>query len=159
MIAGLALLGLTSTGAVAQVPRINGGPGILLAGSCDRTALPENARKFLDSHFKNDPVSSCMHDYASALYEVKLSDGVEIEFGNDGKVVEIEAPDNKCLSQEVVKEVVNDRTYRRLEKDGVAGNVESIDFAKGRVVEVELAISGPDTYVFDLDGNLIVIED
>lgn len=38
-------------------------------------------------------------------------------------------------------------------------NVEGIEYSRGRVVEIDLAVKGPDTVVFDLDGNFLVIED
>ena len=49
--------------------------------------------------------------------------------------------------------------FNRLVKDGYVNNVESIEFRKGRAVEVEIGIEGPDTYIFDLNGTLIAIED
>lgn len=37
--------------------------------------------------------------------------------------------------------------------------VESVEFNRGKVYEVELNIPGPDTYVFDLNGVFLAIED
>lgn len=51
------------------------------------------------------------------------------------------------------------KAYGRLEKDGLAGMVETIELNRGKVYEVDLNIAGPDTYVFDVDGVFLVIED
>ncbi len=134
-------------------------PGILLSGSCDTSALPKTATDFLDKHFRGVKVKKCTHDYADATYKVKLSNGVEVEFGNDGKVVEIEAADKGRLSEAVIKEVVPSKTYKYIKSNKMIANVEGIEYSRGRVVEIDLAVKGPDTVVFDLDGNFLVIED
>lgn len=145
--------------ATAQPRYINTNPGILLSGSCDVSALPEAATAFLTKHFKGVAVKKCTHEFAEAIYKVKLVNGVEIEFGNDGKVVEIESAKRQCLSEALVKEVVPAKTYKYLKDNKVADDVESIEYSRGRVVEIDLAIKGPDTMIFDIDGNFLVITD
>lgn len=90
---------------------------------------------------------------------MELANGVDIDFNTKGDVLEIDAPDNAYLAPSVVKELLHRGAYGRLVKDGLADNVESIEFRKGKAVEVEVDIQGPDTYIFDLDGNFIAIED
>lgn len=137
-----------------------GGPGIAMAGSQNYSALPKEARNFIEKHFKGQKVTKCEQYFAKNKYEVELSNGIDIEFDNKGKVIEIDAPDNQCLSPQVVKSVLHGSAYKRLERDGMLGNVESVEFDKrGKLVEVDLSIQGPDTYVFDIDGNFIAISD
>lgn len=143
----------------AQSPALNGGPGIVMSGSMDVDNLPMKAKKFLRKHFNADRIVKCEREYAESRYEVDLRSGVDIEFSNDGDVVEIDAPDRASLPREAVKEVVGHKIFTRLEKDGYADSVESVDFSKGRVVEIEVMKASPDTYVFDLDGNFVVFED
>ena len=64
------------------------------------------------------------------------------------------------LSSEVVKDVLPGKSFRRLNDAGLASSVESIEFnRRGKAIEVELAINDPDTYIFDLSGNFLAIQD
>lgn len=161
--AAVALMMLAAAGAGTDVMaqnQYNGGPGIVMAGSQNYSALPKDAQKFIEKHFKDVQVAKCEQYFAKHKYEVELANGVDIEFDNKGKVIEIDAPDNHCLAPSVVKETVHGGTYRRLEKDGLINNVEKVEYDKrGRVVEIELSIPDPDTYIFDISGNFIGIED
>ena len=102
----------------------------------------------------------CETFFSRGENDVELSNGIDIEFNKEGRVIEIEAPDNTYLSTAVVRDLLHAGAYRRLEKDGVAGRVESIDFDKrGRTVKIEVDIQEPDVYVFDIGGNFIAITD
>lgn len=137
-----------------------GGPGIVMAGSQQYSSLPEAARQFIEKHFKGEKATKCEQYFAKRKYEVELSNGVDLEFDNQGRLTEIDAPDGKWLSPHVVKGVLHSRSYHRLEKAGLADKVESIEFdKKGLQVEVELDTPGPDTYIFDINGNFIDISD
>ena len=141
-------------------PQINNGmPGIVMAGSQNYNKIPEKARKSVDKHFKGTAVSKCEQYFAKGQYEVELANGVDIDFNRKGEVLEIDAPDNTSLAQSVVEDLLHHGAYNRLVKDGYVNNVESIEFRKGRAVEVESGSGGPDTYIFDLNGTLIAIED
>lgn len=159
-IAAAALIMAGPSASAQGAPQVNNGmPGIVMAGSQNYSKLPEKARKFIEKHFKNATVSKCEQYFAKGTYEVELSDGLDIEFNNKGQVIEIDAPDNAYLNATVVKELLHRGSYDRLAKDGLQDKVESIEFRKGRAVEVEVGIKGPDTYIFDLNGMLIAIED
>lgn len=143
-----------------QQPRYVGGPGIVMAGSQNYSKLPKAARSFIEKHFKGVKVTKCEQYFAKNKYEVELANGIDIEFDNSGKVIEIDAPDNSTLAPTVVKEVIHGNAYKRLAKDGLTKNVESVEYDKrGRVVEIEVSIPEPDVYVFDLNGNFIAISD
>lgn len=160
-LASAAVIMLAGAPVTAQAePQINNGmPGIVMAGSQNYNKIPEKARKFVDKHFKGTAVSKCEQYFAKGQYEVELANGVDIDFNRKGEVLEIDAPDNTSLAQSVVKDLLHHGAYNRLVKDGYANKVESIEFRKGRAVEVEIGIEGPDTYIFDLNGTLIAIED
>lgn len=149
-----------AAGAVAQAPFNSGGnPGIAIAGSQTYTQLPEKAKTFIQKHFKGVDVRTCEKFFAKGKYEVELANGVDLEFNTQGELVEVDAPDNTVLPLSVIKEVMPRKAFERLEKDGYAGMVESIELNRGKVYEVELNIPGPDTYVFDIDGVFLAIED
>lgn len=160
-LAAAAVIGLAGVSATAMAdPQVNNGmPGIVMSGSQNYNKVPEKARKFVDRHFKGVGVSKCEQYFAKGKYEVELANGVDIDFNTKGDVLEIDAPDNAYLAPAVVKELLHRGAYGRLVKDGLADNVESIEFHKGKAVEVEVDIQGPDTYIFDLDGNFVAIED
>lgn len=152
---------MAAAGMSAQTPRrYYGGPGIVMAGSQNYDALPEAAKTFIKKHFGDAKVTKCEQYFAKHKYEVELSGGVDIDFDDNGKVIEIDAPGNQYLPAAVVRDILHDKAYRRLEKDGLSASVEAIEFDKrGRAVEVDVAIPDPDTYVFDIDGNFIAISD
>lgn len=134
-------------------------PGIVLSGSQNAANLPEKAKKFIDKHFKGVSVAKCEQYFAKGKYEVELANGVDIEFNTKGDVIEVDAPDNYYLASAIAKELLHDSAFYRLEKEGLLNKVESIEFKRGRVVEVSVDIPDPDTYVFDINGTFIAIED
>ncbi|MCM1369942.1 MAG: PepSY-like domain-containing protein [Candidatus Amulumruptor caecigallinarius] len=152
-----AMTGLSFYSAAQRV--LGGGPGIAVAGSATEKQLPDAARNFLKKHFKNVGIRTCENFYAKGKYEVELTNGVDLEFNTKGEVVEIDAPGNTTLSTGVVKDLLPRKAYERLTKDGVVTNVESIEFRKGKAYEVELNIQGPDTYIFDIMGTFLALED
>lgn len=157
--ASLALLFGGAT-AVAEVPDLNGSnPGIVMAGSQNYSQLPEKARSFIEKHFKDVGVRTCERYFAKRKYEVELANGVDLEFDTKGNILEVDAPGNTVLPASVVKDVLPSKAYERLSKDGFNGMVEAVEFNRGKVYEVELNIPGPDTYVFDIDGAFLAIED
>lgn len=158
-IAAAMAFGNMSLSAQVPAPQTGGMPGIAVAGSQNYSSLPEKARKFVDKHFKGATVTKCEQYFVKGLYGVELSNGVDLEFNTKGEVMEIDAPDNSYLAASVVKEVLPHRAYRNLEKKGLVDQVESVEFSKGKAVEVELGINGPDTYLYDVDGNLLIIEE
>ncbi|MCM1110448.1 MAG: PepSY-like domain-containing protein [Clostridium sp.] len=153
------IIGMATPSFVAEAQFVGGGPGIAVAGSTDVSQLPSKAKSFIDKHFKGVAVRSCEKYFAKGKYEVELSNGVDLEFNTKGEIVEIDAPDNMVLLSSVVKDFLPKKAYERLEKDGMAGSVESIEFRKGKVYEVDLRIPGPDTYLFTPEGIFIAIED
>lgn len=144
---------------VAEAQYYGGSPGIAMAGSADVSQLPDKAKTFIKKHFKDVGVRTCEKYFAKGKYEVELANGVDLEFNTGGEILEIDAPDNIILANSVIKDILPHKAYTRLEKDGMLNSVESIEFKKGKVYEVELRISDPDTYVFSPEGSFIAIED
>lgn len=154
------LFGMSSAMSAQDRVRINGGPGIVMAGSQNYNNLPKEARTFIEKHFKGENVVKCEEFFAKRKYEVELSNGVDIDFDMKGKVKEIDAPDNMCLPVSVVKALIHGNAFKRLEKDGLSTRVESVEFNKrNKIVEIEFSIPSPDTYIFDINGNFIAISD
>lgn len=163
MLRGFAAALMVATGMYAwaqnQAPMRSVSPGLAMAGSEPLRELPSKARSFIDRHFKGTPVKSCERYFAKGTYEVELRGGLDIEFNTKGEVTEIDAPSRTVLTEAVVKDVLPHKAYDKLAKNGLATSVESIEFNRGKVYEVELAVPEPDTYIFDLDGTFLAIQD
>lgn len=158
--AAISAIAFAAFPAAAQAPaQYDSNPGIVMSGSQNYNKIPQKAKHFIDKHFKGVAVSKCEQYFAKGKYEVELANGVDIEFNTKGDVIEVDAPDNTFLATAVVKDLLHHSAYSRLEKDGLASKVESIEFKKGKAVEVEIGIPDPDTYIFDINGNFIAIED
>ena len=145
-------LGGFSQAAAQNTARYQGGPGIAVSGASNRANnLPAKAKSFLNKHFRGVQVVKCETFFSRGENDVELSNGIDIEFNKEGRVIEIDAPDNTYLPTAVVRDLLHAGAYRR---------VESIDFDKrGRTVEIEVDIEEPDVYVFDIGGNFIAITD
>ncbi len=134
-------------------------PGIAIAGSYDQSKLPKEAHEFIAKYFPGTSIVKCEQYYAKGKVEVELNTSVDIDFDLKGNPIEVEAPDNTALPREVVKKMLHDTAFVRLLADGYADKVESIEINRGRIVEVSVIKSKPDTYVFDINGLFIALED
>ncbi len=54
--------------------------------------LPKAAQKYIDQHFpeSNILIVKQDHDGLSKTYEVKLDNGIELEFDSDGAIVDVD---------------------------------------------------------------------
>lgn len=141
-----------------MVPDSN--PGIVMSGSSSVSDLPQPALKFLNKFYKNVNVSKVEREFAKGLYDVDLADGTDIEFNNDGRVTEIEAPDGKTLAPDLLRHLMSHKAFDNLKKNGRLNSVESIDFTYngGKLIKVETAASQPQEMVFDIYGNIVLVE-
>lgn len=145
-----------------QMPREYGGnPGIAVSGeSSSISDLPQPALKFLSHYYKGVNVTKVKRDYIPNTFDVDLADGTEIEFDAQGKILEIDAPDNAVLKSGLVRDLVGRKMYDKLKSNGQANNVESIDFTyqNGKLIKVETASLASQELIFDLNGNLVIID-
>lgn len=155
----VAAIALTSQPAAAQVPMMDTTPGIVMAGSYDASKLPAEAHKFLSKHFGTAKIVKCEQYFAKGKIEVELNTGVDVEFDMKGNVMEVDAPDGTYLSETLLRDLLHKSAFDRLTREGYAARVESVEFKKGRAVEVNVDRPDPDTYVFDLNGVLLMMED
>ncbi|MDE5812151.1 MAG: PepSY-like domain-containing protein [Muribaculaceae bacterium] len=121
--AALVVAGVST--ATAQVPRINGGVSPVTAASTTTSTLPKKAQKFIDKHFAGVAVASTEVDFPSQDIDVKLANGIEIEFSQKGELKEIET-EQGSLSVDLVKSILPRETYRDLRDKGMQACVEGI---------------------------------
>lgn len=162
---GAALL-LGSATAMAQVvpaEPINEGstPGLVMAGSSSASQLPQPALKFINQYFKGLDISKVEREYAKGTYDVDFVNGLDIEFNNQGKVVEIDAPDGMALAPSVIRALVSHKAYENLKRNGSLKLVNSIDltYNRGKLVKVETVAAMPQEIVMDFNGNIVLVEE
>lgn len=160
IISGIAIVAIlfTVTTLAAQSPT-GGEPGIVMSASNTFSQIPSKAKSFINKHFKGVGVRTCERFFAKGKYEVELSNGIDLEFDNDGNITEIDAAGHTTLPVSVVKDILHHKAFSRLQNNNLADKVESIEFNRNKVCSVELQIPDPDTYLFDVNGVFIAIED
>lgn len=163
LVAAALLLG--SAASMAQVvpaEPINEGstPGLVMAGSASAADLPQPALKFINHYFKGMDISQVKREYTKGAYDVDFANGLEIEFNNQGKVIEIDAPDGMALAPAVVRALVSHKAYENLKRNGSVKLINSIDLSynRGKLVKVETVAAMPQDIVLDLNGNIVLVE-
>lgn len=154
LIAAIALLA-TPSFINAQLPA--GGPGIAVAGSFDPAQLPQSAQKFLRDYYPEQQCAFCQKEYGSGEYELRMTDGTEVTFASDGKVLELDAPRGQILPAKVVKALVPEKSYKHLNDTGYLGMVDEIEFTR-RGVKVSLRTNAPDDITYDVTGEILEID-
>lgn len=156
----LMFLGLPSFSSLAQQPGGNQpyymGVGPVERASVDVAALNKHAKKFIEKYFPGVAVTKCYKEFPSQTVEVELANGVEMEFSKNGKILEIDAPDNASLPVDVVRHIVPRETFRKLHAEGFDTEVESITH-DSYGYKVELNDDVYDEIRFDKDGLFVAI--
>lgn len=159
--AAVAAISFAGLNANAQAPQYGTTPGIVVAASQDVSKLPKKAKKFINKYFDGVSVANCEQNFAKGEYDVTLANGVDIEFNSKGDVKEIDAPDNCYIAPDLSKELLHDSAFAHLESQGLLSKVESIEFKRGRAVEVTVDVPNPapDTYIYSVEGVFIGTDD
>lgn len=115
--------------------------------------LPKEAQKFVTTYYGAEKVSYVKLDkgFFSNKYEVKLLNGVEIEFDNKGNWTEVDAKKGAVPNQIVSSSILN-----HINKSFPNNKIVQIS-REGRNIEVELT-NGLEL-VFSKNGKFIGIED
>lgn len=92
--------------------------------------IPINGIRFIVEYYPDEGIVSMDKEFASNTYDVKLTNGTEIEFNSQGNVIEIDAADNATIPVSVLQAVLPANTFKTLQNDGIASNVESIEVTK-----------------------------
>lgn len=158
LLCGLGMLMMFAGTAFVAEGQINGGVGPAIAGSATQSQLPQSAAKFLEKHYKGVAIRDIEREFAEGTFEVELADGTDIEFGPDGKVISIEAPDNgKALHKAVVKEILPKNAYKQLEKAGEADYVDEIDLERGSTYVIQTRSTKKTKYGYNVSEDTWVM--
>ena len=144
--------------ASAQVPPTGGNPGIVVAGSVNDSAIPQSAKDFMNKYYPGVSISRVEKNYLPAEYDVRLANGVEIEFNAKGRLKSIEAPAGTVLPDNVVKGILPAKSYKHLSDMGFAGYVDEISVDR-RGYEVSLLLENPDEVVYTVTGEFVSFDD
>lgn len=92
--------------------------------------IPIDGIRFIVENYPDEGIVSMDKEFASNTYDVKLTNGTEIEFNSKGNVIEIEAADNMVIPEDVIQAILPVKTFQALKEDGIASHVESIEVTK-----------------------------
>ena len=93
-------LGGFSQAAAQNTARYQGGPGVAVSGASNRANnLPAKAKSFLNKHFRGVQVVKCETFFSRGENDVELSNGIDIEFNKEGRVIEIDHPTTPIFQQ------------------------------------------------------------
>lgn len=133
------LIGNAQNNVVPDKPVYIGGVGPAVSGSASVKMIPIEGIRFIVENYPADGIVSMEKEFASNTYDVKLTDGTEIEFNAKGNVIEIDAADNADIPESVIQAVLPVKAYNKLKNDGIADNIESIEVVKdGYKIDVDV---------------------
>lgn len=89
--------------------------------------IPIDGIRFIVENYPDEGIVSMDKEFDTNTYDVKLTNGTEIEFNSKGNVVEIDAEGDNAIPAEVIKAIVPSTTYQAMQKDGIVSNIESIE--------------------------------
>lgn len=93
--------------------------------------IPIDGIRFIVEYYPDEGIVSMDKEFASNTYDVKLTNGTEIEFNSKGNVIEIDAADDTAIPVSVLQAVLPAGTFKALQNDGIASNIESVEVTKG----------------------------
>ncbi len=112
--------------------------------------LPQTAREFLNAYFPKEEVSYAKTDLEDGDYEVRLENGVKIDFNKLGSWTDIEG------HVPLPKGIVSSNIYNHV----------SQNFKKAKIVKIErnnkgfeIGLNDGRELIFDLNGNFVKIDD
>ncbi len=145
--------------ASAQAPKLPaGGPGIAIAGSVDQSKIPAAVTTTLSKLYPGVAIVKSEIEFAPQVYELDLANGVDIDIAQNGKVVEIDAPEGTVIAAGVLQQVLPAKTVKHLTDKGYIGMVDEIKSRGKRGYEVSLVSDQPDEIIYDINGNVLAIE-
>ena len=112
--------------------------------------LPNEAKAFINKHYAGATIYECEID--DMEYNVELSNGVDLEFNRNGKLVKIEA-DHGVIAQSVLKAILPAKALQHLTSQGLADRVDDVEFRRNSIV-VDINNSNDHEIRFNLDGSL-----
>lgn len=151
-----ALMAAPAVAGAQVIPQ--GGPGIAVAGSVSDSSLPKDAKDFIAKHYADVKVASIEKNFLRTEYDVRLVNGVEIEFDGKGRFESISAPSGTVLAEEVVKGILPHKAYQHLKDNNLAGYVDEID-RDGRGFDVGLMLENPDEATYTIVGDFVEFDD
>ncbi len=114
-----------------------------------KNELPQNAQNFLNQHFESTEISFILQDYDS--YEVKFTNGWEIEFDKQGNWTEVD-----CQTVAIPDAIIPTNILNYVKQNFAQNYIVKISKERNRY-DVEL--NNDLELEFDKNGNFIRIDD
>ncbi len=132
------------------------GVGPAVAEGVDVDKLPERARDFIGRHIRDCEVSYVDKEFDSGIYEVYMTDGIEVDFNARGDFQEIEAPVGYVLTKSLVRELIPAKSYKELIEMDCINNVAAI-IVDSNGYNIDFAGVDLDSALFDMTGKLVAL--
>lgn len=120
----------------------------------ETSQLPQQAITFINAHYQGIGIDDCEID--GGIYEVDMTNGVDIEFNSAGKIMKIDGG-RHLIENSVLKAILPAATYNDLTTRKVIGSVEEVKFTR-HGIKVELRDTAMDEYYYSADGTFIRID-
>jgi hypothetical protein len=119
----------------------------------DPSALPKAAKTFIANYYPGTKIKKCEIDETTQAYEIKLTDGTEIEFNTLGACVDISAPGKKVISSNLAKALLPESASKTLAEKNLLHCVKEIEYS-GQGYKVEVRHKSIDDIYFNTIGQL-----
>lgn len=118
----------------------------------DQAALPKAANEFLAQNFKGNAITTVKKEveHGEKGFEVRLADGTEIEFWNDGKYREVDGHNKPIPTQ-----YIDPKIMEYIAKHYPDKKITHIDYGRK---DVDVELSGNLELEFDSKGNFLKID-
>lgn len=140
-----AMINIQST--MAQV-----GPVVKISET--QLSVPDAVLSFLGTHFPEATMAKVELEVPENYYEIKLSDGYEIDITPEGEWKKIDAPQDTAIPESILAQLIPSTIISHLREKKMLANVEEISHClKSGYYEIDI-FKGQDLW-FDAEGRPI----
>lgn len=139
---------------VPTKPVYVGGVGPAVSGSASVEMIPIDGIRFIVENYPAEGIVSMEKEFASNTYDVKLTNGTELEFNSKGSLIEIEAADNTDIPEAVVQTILPAKAYEALKANDLASHVEAIEVVNNGY-NIDMNLPDDTEYFFSIVEEII----
>ena len=129
------------------------GPGPVVSIDATYESMPDAVKNFLNTYFPTAGTEKIKLKTMQGVYKIDLTNGFEVEITSEGQWLEIEAPGNAVIPQNIVQALLPAESYNTVEQSKAIDRVEELSFRPGRGYKVE--IREIKDFYFDINGNSV----
>ena len=129
---------------------MGGCPGPVVAISEQYDNLPTNIKEFITKYIPPFESSHITKKTMKGIYEIKLSNGYELDFTYAGQWLKIDAPEGKYLDKKLLKKTLHHDINKYLDKHKISHLVEEIEYKYDKGYQLDACNTD---YKFASDGR------